>query len=92
MISAMQSRWPTKQILIEKIDLDAAHRRIHANTTSTLTCIAIFDELDFLCLRLPFGTTPSPAEYITVSEAAIDLGNNLLRDESLDTNYLNSSH
>ena len=39
-------------------------------------------KIDFLCLRLPFGTTPAPSEYTTVSEASIDLGNNLLRDES----------
>ena len=78
MISAMQSIWPTKRILIGKTDLDAAYRRIHTNATTASTCIAIVDELGFLCLRLPFDTTPAPAEYMTVSEAAIDLGNDLL--------------
>ena len=52
----------------------------------------IVDELAFLCLRLPFGTTPVPAEYITISEAAIDIGNDLLRDESWDIDDLNSPH
>ena len=79
-ISAMQSIWPTKRILIEKTDLDAAYRKIHANAKTAFTCIAIVDKLDFLCLRLPFGTITAPAEYTTVSEAAIDLGNDLLRD------------
>ena len=69
-----------KRILIGKSDLDAAYRRIHANTKTASTCIEIFDELDFICLRLPFGTTPAPAEYTTISEAAIDLGNNRLQD------------
>ena len=82
MISAIRSRWPTKQILIGKTDLDAAYRRIHANATTASTCIAIVDEIYFLYLRLPFGTTPAPAEYATVSEAAIELGNDLLRYES----------
>ena len=92
MISSMRSKWPTKRILIGKIDLDAAYRRIHSNATTVLTCIVILDELAFLCLGLPFGTTPAPAEYTTVSEATIDLGNDLLRDESWDTYDLNSPH
>ena len=80
----MRSRWPTKRILIGKTDLDAAYRRIHANSKTASTCIAIVDELAFLCLRLPFGTTPAPAEYATISEAAIDLGNELIKDQSWD--------
>ena len=43
-------------------------------------------------MRLPFVTTPAPAEYTTVSEALIDLGNDLLWDESWDTDDLNSPH
>ena len=73
-----------------KTDLDAAYRRINANATTALTCMAIVDELSFLCLRLPFGTTPTPADYKTISEASIDLGNDLLQDQSWDTNDLNS--
>ena len=53
-ISAMRSRCPKKLILIRKTDLDSAYRRIHANATTASTCISIFDELSFLCLRLPF--------------------------------------
>ena len=54
------------------------------------TCIAIVEKLAFLYLGLPFGTTPAPAEYTTVSEAVIDLGNDLLRDEYWYTDDLNS--
>ena len=92
MISAMQSRWPTEQIFIGKTDLDTAYLRIHANAKTAFTCIAIVNELAFLCLRLPFCTTPAPAEYTTVSEAAIDLGNDLLQDQSWDTYDLNLPH
>ena len=81
-----------KRILIVKTDLDSAYHRIHANATTVSTFIAIVDELSFLYLRLPFGTTHAPEEYTTVSEAAIDLGNNLLRDESWDTDDLNLPH
>ena len=92
MISAMRIRWPTKRIVIGKTDLDAAYHQIHAHANTVSTCIAIVDELAFLCLRLPFGTTPAPAEYTTTSEAAIDLGNDLLQDQSWDTNDLNLPH
>ena len=88
----MRSRWPTKLILIGKTDLDAAYRRIHANTTTASTCIVIVDKLAFLCLILYFGTTPAPEEYTTISEAEIDLGNDLLWGESWDTDDLNSPH
>ena len=81
MISEMQSKWPTKRILIVKIYLDASYRRIHANATIASTCITIVEELSLLCMRLPFVTTPAPAEYTTVSEVEIDLGNDLLQDE-----------
>ena len=88
----MRSKCPTKRILIGKIYLDAAYCRIHANATTTPTCIAIVDELSFLCLRLTFGATPAPAEYTTGSEATIDLGNDLLWDEYWDKDDLNSPH
>ena len=76
------------RILIGKIDLDAAYRIIHSHTITASTCIVIVDELAFLCFRLTFGTTPAPAEYTTISEAAIDLGNDLLQDQSWDTMIL----
>ena len=92
MVSAMQSRWSTERIIIGKADLDAAYHRIHANATTASTCIAIVNNLAFLWLRLPFGTTPAPVEYTTVSEAAIDLGKDLIQDESWDTDDLNLPH
>ena len=52
--------------------MDEAYRRIHANASTAVTCISIVDELDFLCLRLPFRTKASPTEYKTVNEAAIN--------------------
>ena len=81
-----------KMIFIGIMDLDASYLRIHANATTGSTCIAILDKLAFLCLWLPFYTTPAPAEYMTVRKAAIDLGNNLLRDKSCYTENLISPH
>ena len=92
MISAIQIKWPTKRILIGKTELDAAYHQIHANAKTVSTCIAIVDKLSFLCLWLPFGNTPTPADYTTIRKVAIDLGKYLLRYESWDTTCLNSPH
>ena len=65
-----------------KTDLDSAYRQINANAITTSTCIAIVDNIAFLYLCLTFGIAPAPEEYKITVKAAIDLGNNLLRDES----------
>ena len=39
MIAAMRIKWTSKCILIVKIDLDAAYRRVHANTKIVSTCM-----------------------------------------------------
>ena len=39
-----------------------------------------------------FGTTPAPAEYTTISEAKVDLGNDLLTDASWYSMNLQSPH
>ena len=58
MITAMRIEWPSKRILIVQTNLGAAYRRVHTKLQIGSTCIAIVGKLAFLCLRLPFGTTP----------------------------------
>ena len=82
MIASMRIKWFSKHILIRKTDVDAAYRHIHANAQIATTFILIVGKLAFLYLVLPFGAPPEPAEYTTIGEAAIDLGNNLLADTS----------
>ena len=79
MIAAMQIKWPSKSILIGKTDIDAAYRRIRANARIASTFISIVENLSLLCLHLPFGTTPEPVDYTTVSEAKNEPLNDLLR-------------
>ena len=62
------------------------------NKQITSTRIAILGKLAFLCLRLRFGIKPAPEEYTTISEAEIDLGNDLLIDASWDATKLESTH
>ena len=49
-------------------------------------------KLAFLCLHLPFGTTPALVEYTTISKAEIDLGGDLLTDMSWDAKNIQSPH
>ena len=88
----MRIKWPVKHILIGKTVPDAAYQRVHVNAHIAATCISILGKNAFLCLHLPFGTTPTPSEYTTISETAIDLGENLLADTSRDVANLQSSH
>ena len=67
MIAAMRIKWTSKCILIVKIDLDAAYRRVHANAKIVSTCIPIVEKPAFLCLCLTFVTTHTPEEYTTIS-------------------------
>ena len=72
--------------------MDAAYPQIHANATNASTCISIVSKLAFLCLQLPFETTPVPAEYKNISKSEIDLGNDFLGDKSWDTENLSLPH
>ena len=92
MIASMRIKSPSKRILIGKTYIDDAYRHVHANSQIAATCIAIVRKLDFLYLCLPFGTTPAPAEYTTISEAEISLGNDLLVDTSCGVTNLQSPH
>ena len=92
MIADMHIILPAKHIPIGKTDPNDAYRRVHANIQIAVTCIAIVGKLAFLCLRLPFGTTPAPEEYTTIGEEEIDLGNDLLAYTSWDSTDLQSPH
>ena len=78
MIASMRIKWPAKRILVGKTDPDAAYQRVHTNAQIPAKCIAIVRKLSFLSLCLPFGTTPATAEYTTIIESAINLGNDIL--------------
>ena len=90
MIVAMRLKWPQTPILIGKADLDAAYRRLHVRGAIAATCISILGTMAFICLRLPFGTSPAPGEYTAISKAIMDLGNDLLADITWDPDILHS--
>ena len=70
--------------MIRKTDIDATFWHIRINGQIESTSILIVENISLLCLCINFGTTPAPAEYTAVSKAAIDLGDDLLRDKLWD--------
>ena len=82
-------RWsfPNEQILCNKIDIEKAYRRLHASAKAAAKCIAIWhpdeakrpeDGIGVLLSRLPFGSSPAPPGFCTISEAVFDLADDLL--------------
>ena len=84
MIPAMRLRFPYAVILLCKIDLDSAFRRMHLSAGSAVKCICIC--ITAVCaaiyLHLTFGGAFSPAKWCVVIELmtdlAIDITNNPL--------------
>ena len=75
-----------------KTDLDAAYHFVNANSQIVVTSITIVGKLVFICMHPTFGTTPSPSEYTTISEASIGYGDNLLAYPAWDATNIQSPH
>ena len=74
-------RYPSKSILIQKIDFKAAYRRthIHANTAIQTITQLVSLGLCYISLRLTFGGAPNPNIWSEISETATDLANAILQ-------------
>ena len=76
----LRSRHPTTLILMTKIDLDAAYRRVHTFWSYAVQCIVFIGTIAFLLLCLPFGATAAPSKFCIISEVICDIANALLQD------------
>jgi len=87
-------RWKnkSKRIFMSKYDMDAAYRRLHALTEHALKCVTVIDKVGYIPLRLPFGVSPGPSIYSSISECIYDLVNDLLNDREWDRETLNSPY
>jgi len=87
-------RWnnKSKRIFMSKYDMDAAYRRLHALTDHALKCVTVIDKIGYIPLRLPFGVSPGPSIYSTISECIYDLVNDLLNEENWNRKELNSPY
>ena len=84
LIHMMRHTNPTIAILIMKIDLDSAYRRLHVLVRMALLAITIIKRIAYILMRLPFGVANGPGDYGIISETIFDLTNDLLQDETWD--------
>jgi len=106
LIHHIRRNHPNKRILCNKVDVEKAYRRLHTKASTAVKCIAIWfldkmwegqyqksdDQVAVLLTRLPFGSTPAPAEFCITSEIVFDLANDLLNCQQWDPEVLPSPY
>ncbi|EED86556.1 predicted protein [Thalassiosira pseudonana CCMP1335] len=89
---------PSSRILLNKVDIEKAYRRVHTSATMASKCIAVWfadndssvpsplntKEIAVIMSRLPFGSLPAPAEFSQLSDVIFDLANDLITCEEWD--------
>ena len=91
-IHHMRVRNKQNKIYLSKYDMDAAYRRLHSIVDHALKCVTIVEKMAYVPLRLPFGVSPGPSLYSTISECIFDLVNDLLNDKEWNRQTLNSPY
>lgn len=84
---SLRHHFPTHRILCAKYDFAKAYRRLHYDGKSASRCIAVFQDLAYMMLRLSFGGTSCPASWCSMSEIITDLANELLHDPLWSGNH-----
>lgn len=92
LIHHIRRHHPHQRILCNKIDVEKAYRRLHVQAKVAVKCVAVWfldkmwqgtyqksdEQVGVLLTRLPFGSSPAPAEFCVASETVFDLANDLL--------------
>ena len=73
-----------------KYDFDAAYRRLHVNPLMAVKSITIIEKFAYLLLRLPFGASPGPSKYSSISEMIFELTMDILQDPEWEPTNLHS--
>ena len=89
-IHRQRIEFPHTRILISKMDLDAAYRRLHMKAKWAVKQITIVNRIAYILTRLAFGATIGPSVYSTFSEAVFDLIFDLVNDKTWDPKELYS--
>ena len=90
-IHMLRRKHESTAILLSKYDLDAAYRRLSVLLRYALLCGIAFNDLVYLCFRLPFGSKPAPALFSLLSEFVAELSQCLAEDETWEPSELFSS-
>jgi hypothetical protein len=89
---------PSSRILLNKVDIEKAYRRVHTSAKMASKCIAVWftdndatvpsptntNEIAVIMSRLPFGSLPAPAEFSQLSDVIFDLANDLIECDEWD--------
>ena len=84
----MRFTCPEITILIVKLDIDAAYRRLHVLAAMAVKTITMMKDIAYILLRLPFGVANGLNDFFLVSEPIMDLTNELLHDRLWDPRTL----
>ena len=90
LIHHIRRRHPNKRILMNKVDIEKAYRRLHVSARIAAKCIALWElhnnqtEIAIALERLPFGSMPAPAEFSICSDITFDLANDLMNCDLWD--------
>ena len=69
-------------MLLYKLDLDKAHRRIKVLAAMAVMTILIIKKIAYILLYLPFGVANGPNVFSLIGVLIINLTNDILRDET----------
>jgi hypothetical protein len=87
-ILSLWFHFPTEAILLAKYDIKQAFRRVSYSGVSAYRCIAVFQEIAYLQLRMTFGGSNCPTTWCSLSELIADLANELLDCEDWNPSAL----
>jgi hypothetical protein len=91
-VLSLRARHPSTPILMTKIDLKAAYRRVHLAAQMALQACVMIGGLLLLALRLTFGGAANPSQWSDISEMAMDLANDLVHHPGWDPSLHSSPH
>ena len=75
----VRRRHPKRRILMTKLDVKAAYRRLHAAADTAVASLVIVGVIALMGLRLLFGASPNPSIWSDLSEILCDICNQVSR-------------
>ena len=87
-IHDIREKHPNERILISKIDLDAAFRRLHVCSAHSVLSTTIIDEIAYFLGRLPFGSSEGPGKHDIPSNMCVELAQKIVDDPTWDPSEL----
>jgi hypothetical protein len=91
-VLALRHHFPNQSILIAKYDIKQAFRRVHYSGSAATKCIAVFEEIAYLQLRMTFGGSNCPTTWCSISKLIADLSNDIIDSSDWDPTTLHWDH